>query len=98
VFGRSPQDEVDLAHLTDRVARLEATVAELQAQLAAVSAAARTAQAAGTSSALPRAEPAYLAEVRDLKARGKVINAIKVYREATGVGLREAKDAVERMV
>lgn len=26
---------------------------------------------------------------------GKMINAIKIYREVTGVGLKEAKDAVE---
>jgi large subunit ribosomal protein L7/L12 len=34
--------------------------------------------------------------VADLLARGKKIEAIKVYREETGVGLKEAKDAVER--
>jgi ribosomal protein L7/L12 len=31
-------------------------------------------------------------------ARGKTIEAIKIYREATGAGLREAKEAVESMV
>jgi Ribosomal protein L7/L12 C-terminal domain len=31
----------------------------------------------------------------DLIARGKKIEAIKIYREATGVGLKEAKDAVD---
>lgn len=30
--------------------------------------------------------------------QGKKIQAIKVYRELTGVGLKEAKDAVERMI
>jgi large subunit ribosomal protein L7/L12 len=30
-------------------------------------------------------------------ARGKTIQAIKIYREATGVGLKEAKDAVDAM-
>ncbi|CAM3732786.1 ribosomal protein L7/L12 [Occultella aeris] len=34
--------------------------------------------------------------VAELLARGKKIEAIKVYREETGVGLKEAKDAVER--
>jgi ribosomal protein L7/L12 len=29
--------------------------------------------------------------------RGKKIQAIKIYREATGVGLKQAKDAVEAM-
>ncbi|WP_199836308.1 ribosomal protein L7/L12, partial [Streptomyces sp. NRRL F-4489] len=37
-----------------------------------------------------------LAEVDDLLAKGKKIQAIKVYREATGAGLAEAKEAVER--
>ncbi|WP_425825642.1 ribosomal protein L7/L12 [Streptomyces fractus] len=35
--------------------------------------------------------------VRALVREGKKIEAIKVYREVTGVGLREAKDAVERI-
>lgn len=38
-----------------------------------------------------------LVEVRGLKAEGRTINAIKRYRELTGVGLAEAKDAVDRM-
>jgi ribosomal protein L7/L12 len=29
--------------------------------------------------------------------RGRTIEAIKIYREATGVGLKQAKDAVEAM-
>jgi large subunit ribosomal protein L7/L12 len=35
------------------------------------------------------------AELRDLLARGRKIEAIKRYRDDTGVGLKEAKDAVE---
>ncbi len=33
----------------------------------------------------------------DALARGKMIQAIKIYRETTGVGLKEAKDAVEAL-
>jgi ribosomal protein L7/L12 len=33
--------------------------------------------------------------VRNLVDEGKKIEAIKLYREMTGVGLKEAKDAVE---
>ena len=33
---------------------------------------------------------------RRLVAEGKVIEAIKVYREHTGAGLKEAKDAIDR--
>ncbi|SEM30498.1 ribosomal protein L7/L12 [Streptacidiphilus jiangxiensis] len=36
-------------------------------------------------------------EILELVRRGKKIQAIKVYRERTGVGLREAKDAVDRL-
>ncbi|MGY0387164.1 ribosomal protein L7/L12 [Nocardioides sp. WG-D5] len=36
-------------------------------------------------------------EVVALVRAGKKIEAIKVYREATGVGLVEAKNAVERL-
>jgi ribosomal protein L7/L12 len=36
-------------------------------------------------------------EVRRLIQAGRKINAIKAYRQATGVGLKEAKVAVERM-
>ena len=35
--------------------------------------------------------------VRTLMAEGRKIEAIKVYREATGAGLKEAKDAVEAL-
>jgi len=34
-------------------------------------------------------------QINDLIRRGAKIEAIKVYREATGVGLKEAKDGVE---
>jgi ribosomal protein L7/L12 len=37
------------------------------------------------------------AEVRSLAASGKKINAIKLLRDQTGLGLKEAKDAVDRL-
>ncbi|WP_280263102.1 ribosomal protein bL12 [Nocardia abscessus] len=37
-----------------------------------------------------------LAEIDALLVQGKKIHAIKRYRELTGCGLKEAKDAVER--
>ncbi len=40
---------------------------------------------------------ALLAEIEQLVVQGKKIVAIKLYRERTGVGLREAKDAVEQI-
>jgi ribosomal protein L7/L12 len=36
-------------------------------------------------------------EVNGLVRDGKKIQAIKVYREATGAGLKEAKEAVEKL-
>lgn len=39
-----------------------------------------------------------LEAVKDAMRRGKKIEAIKLYRELKGVGLKEAKDAVESMV
>lgn len=40
---------------------------------------------------------AWLDNVKELALSGKKIQAIKMYRENTGVGLKEAKEAVEAM-
>lgn len=45
----------------------------------------------------PFLSPAVLAEVWALNSSGRKIDAIKLVREATGWGLKEAKDYVERM-
>ncbi len=42
------------------------------------------------------AQAAWIVEARDLCNRGKKINAIKVVRAATGMGLKEAKQYVEQ--
>ena len=99
IFGGSAQDDVDLREVKDKLARLESAVAQLQAQVASLTAGAHAdgAVVAAPAGAAPGGEP-WLAEVRALKESGKVINAIKVYREHTGVGLKEAKDAVEGML
>ena len=44
----------------------------------------------------PSATP-FEQELLDLLRQGRKIEAIKRYREATGVGLKEAKDAVEAL-
>ena len=100
IFGGSAQDQVDLGAINDRLARLESAVASLQGQIATLTTGAGP--YAGTPSdasagALP-ADAAWLQEVRQLKDSGKLINAIKLYRERTGVGLKEAKDIVEGMI
>ncbi|EPD56180.1 MULTISPECIES: ribosomal protein L7/L12 [Streptomyces] len=45
---------------------------------------------------LSEPEP-WSAEIDALLREGKKIQAIKVYREATGAGLKEAKEAVDRL-
>jgi ribosomal protein L7/L12 len=107
IFGGSAQDQVDLGAINDRLARLESALASLQGQVAALT---TGAVAAGPPNPLAGTDPgtipygatvagaAWLEEVRRLKNDGKVINAIKLYREYTRVGLKEAKDAVEGMV
>jgi ribosomal protein L7/L12 len=104
LFG-SPQENVDLDDLKSRVAKLEAAVAALQAQLATPAptavdgipygAAQVTMPSAG---ALPAETGAWLADVRALVQSDQKIQAIKLYREHTRVGLKEAKDAVEGMI
>lgn len=47
---------------------------------------------------LPEPQPGpRFPEIDELLRQGKKIEAIKVYRQRTGVGLKEAKEAVERM-
>ncbi|MGV4986231.1 ribosomal protein L7/L12 [Streptomyces sp. NPDC001709] len=44
-----------------------------------------------------REEHPRMDEVAALVREGKKIHAIKLYRESTGAGLKEAKDAVDRL-
>jgi len=76
-----------------RILELEQRVALLEAQLAQLAHQGAAGQAASSSLA---AEP-WMAEVKELRRSGKLIQAIKLYRERTGVGLKEAKDAVEAL-
>jgi large subunit ribosomal protein L7/L12 len=91
LFSDKPE-EPGRAHRLDaleaRVQQLEATVALLTQQQGGPAATPTT--VAGLSTDV-------LARVQQLKRNGKVINAIKVYREATGLGLKEAKSAVEAL-
>ena len=42
-------------------------------------------------------EPAYVEECRKLIRDDKVISAIKYWREKTGAGLKESKDAIDNL-
>ncbi len=99
IFGNDAQGQVDLDDLKARVAKLEAAVATLQAQAGAAVpyGAAQPVPPAATAAGTPVGDAAWLAEVRQLKASGNLIQAIKAYREHTGLGLKEAKDAVEAL-
>jgi large subunit ribosomal protein L7/L12 len=76
-------DNAEFQRLRERVSLLEAQVAELYSQLGV-----DPAQASPGSTEL---DP----EVVRLVNNGKRITAIKLYRERTGVGLKEASDVIE---
>jgi ribosomal protein L7/L12 len=97
IFNNDAQSQVELDDLKARVAKLEQAVAVLQAQ-AGAAVPYGAAQAAPAAAGTPVGDAAWLAEVRQLKESGNVIQAIKVYREHTGLGLKEAKDAVEALL
>jgi ribosomal protein L7/L12 len=106
IFGNDAQGQVDLDDLKARVAKLEASLASLQGQVATLTAGAVAAGGSvpyagnpttASAGALP-SDGAWLAEVRRLKESGNLIQAIKLYREHTSLGLKEAKDAVEGML
>jgi hypothetical protein len=44
----------------------------------------------------PNSDPIRSPGIQDALRRGNKIEAIKIYRELTGVGLAEAKDAIDR--
>lgn len=44
----------------------------------------------------PNSEPIISPQIQEALRRGNKIEAIKIYRELTGVGLAEAKQAIDR--
>jgi ribosomal protein L7/L12 len=44
----------------------------------------------------PHSDPLLSPQIQEALRRGNKIEAIKIYRELTGVGLAEAKDAIDR--
>ncbi len=76
-------DGSEVARLTQRVAKLERTVGFLLEYF---------------HLKVPNAmDSAVSQELIDLVRRGKKIEAIKLYREQTGLGLKEAKEFIERL-
>ncbi len=89
LFGGT-SDRGELLELQARVSQLEEQVARLNAALATRRAAARSPMAA----AAPPLVDQY-AEARAAAAAGNKIEAIKIVREQSGLGLKAAKDLVE---
>jgi ribosomal protein L7/L12 len=45
----------------------------------------------------PNSDPTLSPQIQEALRRGNKIEAIKIYRELTGVGLAEAKEAIDRL-
>jgi len=85
---------------TRRIDLLEARVQQLESTVALLMQQRGDAAPAAPAVPPPRVgglSAEVLARVQDLKRKGKLIQAVKVYREATGERLREAKAAVEAL-
>lgn len=75
----------------------EATGAGLAEAKHAVEAMARNEYVKPPSAARDYDNPILEARIKSLLARGQKVEAVKIYREEYGIGLKEAKDAVDRM-
>ena len=80
---------------TQRLDALESRVQQLEATVAFLSQ--REGAAAPVTTSFAGLSTDVLAEVQRHKREGKPVQAVKIYREATGVGLREAKAAVDAL-
>lgn len=88
MFGRAAQQQTQIDTLRAQVRRLEGLVDQL---------ASRAGVGEQELLELRRQAGSQIPErCRLLVADGKQIEAIKVYRELTGAGLRDAKEAVDR--
>lgn len=90
IFGRSDNvDDVDDGGLRRRVDELERRVAQLEWAL-------RGAGAPAEPEPVPSGgQPQVSPEVLQLALQGQKIQAIKILREQTGLGLKESKDIVD---
>jgi ribosomal protein L7/L12 len=84
-------DEIELNKLRERVFQLQDRVASLERQITFLMGQSHVPYV-DTPPALP------YPDVADLKRRGKLIDAIKLYRSYTGASLEAAKNYVENLV
>ncbi|MFC7375884.1 hypothetical protein ACFQS2_00720 [Brachybacterium sp. GCM10030267] len=87
MFGRAKQQQARIESLERRVRELDGLVGHL-AERAGLSETERLHLRETAGPSIPE-------QCRRLVAEGKIIQAIKVYREQTGAGLAEAKDAID---
>ena len=99
--ARQGADTVRLALLEQRVEELSRllghTPASISAPLSAPPVPNLTTVQSAVALPVSALAPSLTSSVAALLAQGKKINAIKIYRDQTGVGLKEAKDAVEEI-
>ncbi len=89
IFSRSDNvDDVDDGGLHRRVEELERRVAQLEWALRGAGSSAEPDQVA-------EGRPGVSPEVLQLALQGQKIQAIKILREQTGLGLKESKDIVD---
>ena len=93
LFGGS-SDRGELLELQARVSQLEEQVARLNAALAAVQGGGAAPAPVAPAPVAPALVDQY-AEARAAAAAGNKIEAIKIVREQSGLGLRAAKELVE---
>ncbi len=87
-------NEID--SLKERIARIEKTVQEIQDSIGGEAAGGKGDGWWGGADEKDKADLSLTAEEAELVQNGKKIEAIKLYHERTGEGLKEAKDAVDR--
>ena len=75
--------ETDILLLKSRISELEDRLNFLYQRL-------------GIEDADPNSDPVRSPQIQEALRRGNKIQAIKIYRELTGVGLAEAKEAIDR--
>lgn len=96
IFGRSEPD-VDDGGLRRRVEELERRVAELEWALRSANMSPGPQSVPPPTAAAPAGGGQVSPEVLQLALRGDKIQAIKLLREQSGLGLKESKDIVDRL-